>query len=82
MPWTQRTGQGPGGRVPRTVTGNRHEINIQIGSGGAISNIRATCVCEKLNAPARFDRRQAEEDGYQHMLTFAKQGKPAGKGKK
>lgn len=68
--------------MARTPNGRRHEINIQIGVGAGVANIQATCVCENLNAPKRFDMFRAQEDGRQHLLDFAVKGKPSHKGKK
>lgn len=65
--------------MSRAVSGKRHEINFQFASSLNMVLIQATCVCGQLNAPARFGRTRAEEDGRDHMLEYAKQGKPTRK---
>lgn len=60
----------------RTPNGKRHEVSVEFVPGGQVANLRAVCVCGTLDAPARFDRRQAEEDGFDHLDQYAKKGMP------
>lgn len=60
----------------RTVAGNRHEINLERGIAGDMVKYRATCVCEKLNAPVRYFQYLAEQDGSDHMREFSRMGRP------
>jgi len=62
--------------MSRTTTGKRHEILYQRAISPVGIKIQAVCICEKLNAPARFDQRRAEEDGYDHMQRYASPGRP------
>lgn len=51
----------------QTNQGDRHEINLETAISNGIVKSRATCICGGLDAPARFGRERAEEDGHDHM---------------
>lgn len=60
----------------RTPNGKRHEVTVEFVPGDQVANLRAVCVCGGLNAPARFSRAKAEEDGFDHLDQYAKKGMP------
>lgn len=64
----------------RTTTGHRHRIVYEYVVENDMTKIHAVCICRGLKVPPRFDRLAAEEDGRQHMETYAKQsmGRPKG----
>jgi hypothetical protein len=65
----------------RAKTGHRHEINYEYFVGNGVSKIRATCICGGMDAPARFAKEKAEEDGHDHLAVATQKGKPPKRGK-
>lgn len=66
----------------RNKTGHRHQINLQYAAENGMTKMAATCICGGLKAPPRFDRLAAQEDGREHMETYAKQSMGRQRGKK